>query len=214
MARVRTRQQTRQPNSSATSTRATRTYGAAAFGAQTSREAAELTSAVLAPEETPPQHIGAGDEIVGREIFIRWEDGLWYDAIVVRYYPHVNEHKIVYRADDGIEIVDMRLRPWALAAKRNPTPGDVILDGAILEFVYPQDGRRYQAMIYEHNSTGDRVRIAYLDEHSTDSLKGDGWDIISTSPCILEPASNPYEQSREASEVVLMSLEQTNVRMT
>lgn len=138
------------------------------------------------PTNTPislPKPQPSGKDIVGREILVCWDDGVWYDAVVVRYFESSDEYKLVYRADDGIEIAPLRNRRWLLAPKKKCRPNRPILDGAIVSFIYPSDGQRYSAMVYDYSHGGERLKIAYLDEHSTDNLKGCGWDFLSTSPC-------------------------------
>lgn len=127
-----------------------------------------------------------GYELVGREILICWSDGQWYDAVVIRYYPESDEYKIAYRADEGVEIAPLHNRRWTVAPKKRKSRGRVILDGAIIEFMYPPDGVRYKAMIFDASANGDRIKIAYLDEHTTDTLKGGGWDFLTSSPCVLD----------------------------
>lgn len=128
-----------------------------------------------------------GHALVGREVLVCWDDGVWYDAVVVCYFEKDDEYKLVYRADDGIEIACLRNRRWLVAPKKLSTPKRPVLDGAIVEFLYPKDGIRYQAMIYDYSHRGERLKIAYLDEHTTDHLKGGGWDFISPSPCSEDP---------------------------
>lgn len=128
-----------------------------------------------------------GEQLIGREILIRWEVGLWYDAIIVQYYEDEDEHKIVYRFDDGIEITRLTNRRWTLLAKKSSADYQKpILDGAIVRFLYPKDGKVYKGMIYDYNSTGTIIKIAYLTEHSTDVLKGPEWDFLRRSPCSLD----------------------------
>lgn len=128
-----------------------------------------------------------GKQLVGRELLICWVDGSWYEAVVVAYYPAKNEYKLVYRQDDGIEVISLDKRRWVLLPKKhaNLQPGP-ILDGAIIEFEYPRDQKRYKAMIYAYSEDASRLEIAYLEEHSTDSLKGEGWELITPSPCLAQ----------------------------
>lgn len=135
-----------------------------------------------------------GEELVGREILICWDDGLWYDAVVVRYYPRPDEYKVVYRADDGVEITSLRKRRWTIAPKKSRINNSVILDGAIIQFIYPPDGKTYKAMIYDFSNSGKRIKIAYLNEHSTDTLKGEGWQFLTSSPCIEEDNDQDAEK--------------------
>lgn len=125
-----------------------------------------------------------GRDLEGREILICWDDGVWYDAVVVRYYPVTDEYKMVYRADDGIEIAKLRDRRWILAPKKVSEKNRPVLDGALIDFEYPSDGKRYRAMIYDYSHRGERLKIAYIEEHTTDNLKGGGWDFVTTSPCL------------------------------
>eukprot|EP00177_Eucheuma_denticulatum_P001758 GFKZ01003162.1.p1 GENE.GFKZ01003162.1~~GFKZ01003162.1.p1 ORF type:complete len:194 (+),score=25.60 GFKZ01003162.1:271-852(+) len=124
-----------------------------------------------------------GSNLEGREILLCWDDGVWYEAIVVCYYPDLDEYKLVYRSDDAIEITRLRDRRWVLAPKKHCLSGETVLDGAIIEFEYPNDGKKYRAMIYDYSHHGDRLKIAYIDEHSTDNLKGGGWTFVTSSPC-------------------------------
>lgn len=135
-----------------------------------------------------------GEQIVGREILICWDDGMWYDAIVVRYYPRKNEYKLVYRADDGIEITNLNERRWTIAPKKSLLNCPIILDGAIIEFIYPPDGRTYRAMVYDSSCNGARIKVAYINEHNTDTLKGGGWQFLTSSPCIEENTADKAEQ--------------------
>ena len=125
-----------------------------------------------------------GQDLVGREILVCWDDGVWYDAVVVQYYYDDEEYKIVYRADDGIEVTKLCNRRWILVPKKKDCTNQPILDGATIEFLYPPDGNRYKAMIYAYSNCGERLKIAYIDEHSTDNLKGGGWEFVSPSPCL------------------------------
>lgn len=70
--------------------------------------------------------------------------------------------------------------------KKSKAHYHVILDGAIIEFVYPPDGEKYKAMVFDASANGDKIKIAYLDDHTTDTLEGRGWNFLTTSPCILE----------------------------
>lgn len=137
-----------------------------------------------------------GSELEGREALICWDDGVWYDAIIVCYYPRENEYKLVYRADDGIEVAKLRDRRWILAPKKRARQNRPVLDGAIIEFEYPSDGVRYKAMVYDYSHRGERLKIAYIDEHTTDNLKGGGWDFLTSSPC-LEDAMSNVERTQE-----------------
>lgn len=125
-----------------------------------------------------------GNELIGREILICWKDKLWYDAMVVNYYEEADEYKLVYRADDGVEILDLNQHRWTIVSKKSPLYNPYIIDGSIINFTYPGDGLVYSAMIYDSSSDGKRVKIAYIDEHTTDMLKGGGWCFIKHSPCI------------------------------
>lgn len=141
-----------------------------------------------------------GPDLVGREILICWTDGSWYDALVVRFYPRANEYKLVYRADDGVEVISLHGRRWLVSPKVPADTRPTVMDGAIVEFVYPVDGRRYKGMIYDYSHDGNRVEIAYLDEHSTDTIRGGNWDLISPSPCVEDQSSEEdaellYEQT-------------------
>lgn len=121
---------------------------------------------------------------------------MWYDAVVVAYYPESDEYKIVYRSDDGVEIARLRNRRWILAPKKRPVNGIPVLDGAIVEFEYPHDGKRYLAMIYDYTHRGERLKVVYINEHSTDKLKGGGWDFVRGSPCVDDsPQETPDGQS-------------------
>lgn len=127
-----------------------------------------------------------GALLEGREILVRYSDNQWYHVIVVRYYPLTNEYKIVYKVDDGLEVLQLLPGRWMLLPKHRPLYGNLILQGAIIEFTYPTDGRRHRGMIYDYAHHGERIKIAYLEEDHTDVLKGNGWDFISTSPCIMD----------------------------
>lgn len=140
-----------------------------------------------------------GQQLVGREILICWEDDLWYDAVVVCFYPRQNEYKLVYRADDGIEILNLNKHRWTVAPKKSPLHHHQILDGTIIKFIYPPDGKSYNAMIYDANHNGSRIKVAYIEEHATDVLKGGGWDIVTSSPCIQDVnAGNAEELIQDA----------------
>lgn len=131
-----------------------------------------------------------GSELEGREVLVCWDDGVWYDAVVVCYYPREDEYKLVYRADDGIEIAKLRDRRWILAPKKKAHNDRPVLDGATIEFEYPSDGVRYKAMVYDYSHHGERLKIAYIDEHTTDNLKGGGWDFLTSSPCLDDSEEN------------------------
>lgn len=121
---------------------------------------------------------------------------MWYDAVVVAYYPETNEYKIVYRSDDGVELAPLHNRRWILAPKKRPFNGIPVLDGAIVEFEYPHDGERYLAMVYDYTHRGERLKVVYIDEHTTDKLKGGGWEFIKGSPCLDEsPEETPVSES-------------------
>lgn len=124
-----------------------------------------------------------GDDLIGREVLVRWDDDVWYDALVVTYYPVPDEYKLVYRADDAIEVSKLCDLRWMLAPKKKARPNNPVLEGAIIEFEYPTDGKRYKAMIYNYTHGGERLKIAYIDDHTTDALKGGGWDFLTDSPC-------------------------------
>lgn len=132
-----------------------------------------------------------GHQLVGREILVCWDDGHWYDAVVIRYYPQADEYKLAYRSDEAIEITSLYNRRWTVAPKKISSPSQVVLDGAIVEFMYPPDGLRYKAMIFDASASGDRIKVAYLDDHSTDHLKGRGWDFLTTSPCLRDDSAEP-----------------------
>lgn len=128
-----------------------------------------------------------GEQLVGREIIVYWEEeSKWFDAIVVRYYENTEEYKLVYRADQSIEIVLLRDQRWVVAPMKLKSLYPVVLEGAIVKFKYPHDGLYYEAMIFEYSENGMTIRVAYLDEHTTDSLEGGGWEFITASPCILD----------------------------
>lgn len=124
-----------------------------------------------------------GEALVGREINLVWEDGNRYDAVVVRYYKKDDEYKLVYIADDGVEVANIDDRDWYLLSKRYSTPEDPVLIGAIVKFIYPDDKKMYKAMIYQAEPLGERLRVCYLDEHSTDAIGGRGWSFVTSSPC-------------------------------
>lgn len=126
-----------------------------------------------------------GHSLVGREINLLWEDKQRYDAVVVRYFPRENEYKLVYTADEGVEVANIDDREWVLKKKRISTNENPVLTGAIIEFVYPLDKKRYQAMVYGHSDDCEQLKVCYLDDHTTDCIGGRGWDFITDSPCAL-----------------------------
>lgn len=126
-----------------------------------------------------------GHALEGREVMICWEDGVWYNAVVVRYYPQHDEYKLVYRSDDGIEITSLANRRWVLAPKKRQTDySHPVLDGCIIQFLYPKDKKTYRAMVYDYSEGGGKLKICYINEHCTDNLKGGGWQFITDSPCV------------------------------
>lgn len=127
----------------------------------------------------------SGYELVGREINLKWVNGSRYDAVIVRYIKRDNEYKIVYPFDDGVEVASLANREWRLLPKRHTTPERDVLIGSIVEFVYPMDKQKYQAMIYGHSDNGDQLKICYLEDHSTDCIGGKGWEFVTPSPCAL-----------------------------
>lgn len=126
-----------------------------------------------------------GHAIVGREINLKWSDGRRYDAVVVRYYHRDDEYKLVYPEDEGVEVASLQGREWHLLEKKISTPDRPVLIGSIIEFVYPKDQLKYQAMVYQHSENGEQLKVCYLDEHSTDAIGGRGWDFVTDSPCAL-----------------------------
>lgn len=140
-----------------------------------------------AQADTPRDDSLIGHQLEGREILVYWEDDRrWYDATVVRYYPDSDKYYFVYKSDKTIEIARLRDLRWVIAPKKRKTQSPLILNGAIIEFIYPYDGLPHRAMIFDYTDTGDFVNVAYLNEHATDTLGGEGWDFITTSPCILD----------------------------
>lgn len=115
---------------------------------------------------------------------VQYSDGEWYSVVVVRYYPEEDEYKIVYPIDDGLETKKLEPGCWILVPRRRQIYNNLVLEGATIEFTYPADGKRHRAMVYDYANSGDRIKIAYLDEDHTDILKGNGWDFIKPSPCI------------------------------
>lgn len=138
-----------------------------------------------------------GADLEGREIVICWDDDVWYDAIVVKYYPRRGEYKLVYRSDDSIEVAKLQNRRWSLTPRKRPVANGVILDGAIINYVYPKDNKVYEAMIYDYSPDGKTLKVAYLDEHSTDSVTGGQWDFLTVSPC-LETHENTCKLQEES----------------
>lgn len=137
--------------------------------------------------EGPPDR-AAGEALVGTEVLMWWDrkewaSGTWHDAIVVRYYEAEDEHKLVYREDDGIEICKLSDRRWVLAPKKRSSRTRPVFDGCIIEFTYPGDGQRYKAMIYDYSRNGKLLKIAYLDDHTTDNIRGGEWKFLTRSPC-------------------------------
>lgn len=130
-----------------------------------------------------------GDKLVGRELLVKYNDDQWYSVIVIRYYPREDEYKIVYQIDDGLETRKLVPGRWLLVPKRRQLYDNRILQGCIIEFTYPSDGQRHRAMVYDYAHTGERIKIAYLNEDHTDILKGGGWDFITESPCIYDPSA-------------------------
>lgn len=125
-----------------------------------------------------------GQKLVGREILFCWKDETWYSVIVVAYYPVDDEYKIVYRVDDGLETTTLEPGRFLVIPQKRRIYNNLILEGAIIEFTYPGDGMRHQAMIYDYAQNGTRLKIAYLNEDHTDILKGGGWEFVTQSPCI------------------------------
>lgn len=129
--------------------------------------------------------------LLGREILFCWgEDLNWYVAVVVAYNAVQDEYRIVYRADDALETTKLVEGRWILLPKHRVTYDNKMLIGAVIEFIYPGDGKRHRAMVYEHSTDGDRIKIAYLNEEKTDLLCGSGWVYITQSPCA---DTNPYQ---------------------
>lgn len=128
-----------------------------------------------------------GDKLVGREVLVKYVDDEWYSVMVVRYYPREDEYKIVYLIDDGLETTKLTPGRWLLVPKRRQLYNNRILQGSIIEFTYPGDGLRHRAMVYDYAHTGERIKVAYLNEDHTDILKGGGWDFVTESPCISNP---------------------------
>ena len=154
-----------------------------------------------------------GLDLIGREILMCWEDGIWYDAVVVRYYQNVDEYKVVYISDDAIEITSLSTEKFIVKPKQRRGPTNPVLVGSIIEFTYPSDKKRYKAMVYSHSYTGDRIKIAYINEHNTDNLRGGGWDFLKASPCVDDSVSedesededlwkNYFQKSRKGSGIV------------
>lgn len=154
-----------------------------------------------------------GLDLIGREILICWEDGIWYDAVVVRFYQDVDEYKVVYISDDAIEITSLSSEKFIVKPKQRRGPTNLVLVGAIIEFTYPLDKKRYKAMVYGHSYNGDRLKIAYINEHNTDNLRGGGWDFLKESPCVDDSVSeeesdeedlwkNYFQKSKKGSGIV------------
>lgn len=128
-----------------------------------------------------------GEDLVGREVLLCWDDDVWYDAVVIRYLPKEEKYKLVYRMDDGIEVTRLRDRRWMLMPKKSPTRKRPVLDGALIEFEWPRDNKMYKAMVYDYSDDAERLLVAYLDDNTTDCLTGGGWDFVTTSPCLIDP---------------------------
>lgn len=136
----------------------------------------------------------SGEELVGREVMVCWDDDVWYDAVVIRYLPEVEKYKLVYRMDDGIEVTGLRDRRWMLCAKKT---GGMVLDGAVIEFEWPKDRRRYQAMVYDYSADGRKLLVAYVEDDSTDCLTGGGWEFVKESPCRADGGEKMEEKVEE-----------------
>lgn len=134
-----------------------------------------------------------GKALEGREILVCWDDGVWNDAVVVTYDESTDKHKIVYRLWDRLVNVRLRDHRWVLAPKKRPENDRPVLDGAVIEFEYPADGQRYRAMIYDYAAYGEHLKVVYIDENTTDNLKGGGWDFIRDSPCLEDGHSENLE---------------------
>lgn len=127
-----------------------------------------------------------GESILGRQVHIKFNNEQWYVATVVKYFAQPDEYKLVYSTDDGLEIAKLNEgdREWALKMKVTSHADAPVLVGSIIEFEYPGDGKRYQAMIYKHTPDGSKIKVAYLEDYSTDVLEGGAWEFITQSPCI------------------------------
>lgn len=134
-----------------------------------------------------------GKALEGREILVCWDDGVWNDAVVVTYDESTDKHKIVYRLWDRLVNVRLRDHRWVLEPKKRPENDMPVLDGAVIEFEYPADGQRYRAMIYDYAAFGEHLKVVYIDENTTDNLKGGGWDFISDSPCLEDGHSEKLD---------------------
>lgn len=135
-----------------------------------------------------------GALLVGREINLRWEDGNRYEAVVVRYYDREDEYKLVYTADDGVEVACINNRDWYALKKKVSIREKPVLTGAIIKFIYPKDRKMYKAMIYHHSDNGEQLKVCYIDEHSTDAIGGRGWSFVTQSPCAYDPSSTNSRQ--------------------
>lgn len=155
-------------------------------------------------DETYEQPSERGDELLGREILVCWKDATWYEAIIVKYCPISENHTIVYRVDDTIEIVSLTNLRWQLLAKKIRRNGKLMLDGATIDFRHPIDKTNYRAMVYDHSSVGHKIKIVYLTENSTDVLRGEGWNVVKLSPCVLE-----QQLSSSESEITKIALPTT-----
>lgn len=131
-------------------------------------------------------------------MFIFWEDDeKWYDAFVVRYYPKKREFKLVYTADDCVEITSLDKRRWRVAPKwRSNT--DVTV-GAVIRFIYPKDEKPYLAMIYERNEDASRLKVAYIEDFATDVVKGNVWNIMKPAPVLPEFEDDDSSSSSSSS---------------
>lgn len=160
-----------------------------------------MTSSILRnrSDEHYPHPREYGKDLQGRELLICWKDATWYEAVVVKYLPASHQYIIVYRTDDTLETVSLEKCRWMLLPKKTRDNGLPILDGAIVDFKHPVDHNNYQALVYDHSSTGIKLKVAYLGEQSTDVIRGSGWKFVRLSPCRHLPESehSPIEVADE-----------------
>lgn len=132
-----------------------------------------------------PEVVG-GEELIGRRISVVWEDGYWYEAVVIVYYPTREKYRIVYTFDGSLELVRLGSCRWRLHPKQKPSPRQPSLIGTTIEFRHPLCNKIRRGIVFKAGKTGDIVSVAYRSERKTDNLYGGGWTVVKESPCVID----------------------------
>lgn len=127
----------------------------------------------------------SGKELIGRQIWLRASSSKSGNFMVFDYKRSSDIYTLVSVHNGKTRQVRLRSRAqdWALLPKRSSSPENPVLEGTIIEFLWPQDRLAYHAMVYRHSRNGNKLNVLFYEVNRKEVLEGIPWTVVNPSPC-------------------------------